>query len=59
MRLLITTPTSVVVDQRDVVAVRAEDESGSFILRQSQPPLLLHRRAGLCRHWRLGVSRGA
>jgi F-type H+-transporting ATPase subunit epsilon len=30
MRLLITTPTSVVVDQRDVVAVRAEDESGSF-----------------------------
>lgn len=30
MRLLITTPTSVVVDQRDVVAMRAEDESGSF-----------------------------
>ncbi len=30
MRLLITTPTSVVVDQRDVVAIRAEDESGSF-----------------------------
>jgi len=30
MRLLITTPTAVVVDARDVVAVRAEDESGSF-----------------------------
>jgi F-type H+-transporting ATPase subunit epsilon len=30
MRLLITTPTTVVVDDSDVVAVRAEDESGSF-----------------------------
>jgi F-type H+-transporting ATPase subunit epsilon len=30
MRLLITTPTAVVVDERDVVAVRAEDETGSF-----------------------------
>ena len=30
MRLLITTPTAVIVDERDVVAVRAEDESGSF-----------------------------
>ena len=30
MRLLITTPTAVVVDVRDVVTVRAEDESGSF-----------------------------
>jgi F-type H+-transporting ATPase subunit epsilon len=30
MRLLITTPTSVVVDDPQVVAVRAEDESGSF-----------------------------
>lgn len=30
MRLLITTPTAVVVDNRDVVTVRAEDESGSF-----------------------------
>jgi F-type H+-transporting ATPase subunit epsilon len=30
MRLLITTPTAVVVDEHDVVAVRAEDESGSF-----------------------------
>jgi F-type H+-transporting ATPase subunit epsilon len=30
MRLLITTPTTVVVDERDVVAVRAQDESGSF-----------------------------
>lgn len=30
MRLLITTPTAVVIDDSDVVAVRAEDESGSF-----------------------------
>lgn len=30
MRLLITTPTAVVVDETDVVAVRAEDETGSF-----------------------------
>lgn len=30
MRLLITTPTAVVVDEPDVVAVRAEDETGSF-----------------------------
>jgi F-type H+-transporting ATPase subunit epsilon len=30
MRLLITTPTAVVVDEQDVIAVRAEDESGSF-----------------------------
>jgi len=30
MRLLITTPTAVVVDEPDAVAVRAEDESGSF-----------------------------
>jgi F-type H+-transporting ATPase subunit epsilon len=30
MRLLITTPTTVVVDEHEVVAVRAEDESGSF-----------------------------
>jgi len=30
MRLLITTPASIVIDERDVAAVRAEDESGSF-----------------------------
>ena len=30
MRLLITTPTAVVVDDPDVAALRAEDESGSF-----------------------------
>jgi F-type H+-transporting ATPase subunit epsilon len=30
MRLLITTPTAVVADEPDVVAVRAEDETGSF-----------------------------
>jgi F-type H+-transporting ATPase subunit epsilon len=30
MRLLITTPTAVVVNESDVASVRAEDESGSF-----------------------------
>jgi F-type H+-transporting ATPase subunit epsilon len=30
MRLLITTPTAVIVDEPDVVSVRAEDETGSF-----------------------------
>ena len=30
MKLLITTPTAVVVNEQDVAAVRAEDESGSF-----------------------------
>jgi len=30
MRLLITTPTAVVVNDLDVAAVRAEDETGSF-----------------------------
>ena len=34
MRLLITTPTDVMLDDPDVVALRAEDESGGFgILR--------------------------
>lgn len=30
MRLLITTPSAIVVDSDDVLAVRAEDESGEF-----------------------------
>ena len=30
MRLLITTPTDVMLDDPDVVALRAEDESGGF-----------------------------
>jgi F-type H+-transporting ATPase subunit epsilon len=30
MRLLITTPTTVVIDESGVAAVRAEDDSGSF-----------------------------
>jgi F-type H+-transporting ATPase subunit epsilon len=34
MRLLITTPTTVIVDDSDVISLRAEDESGGFgILR--------------------------
>jgi F-type H+-transporting ATPase subunit epsilon len=30
VRLLITTPTAVVIDEPDVISLRAEDESGSF-----------------------------
>jgi F-type H+-transporting ATPase subunit epsilon len=40
MRLLITTPTSVVVDEYDVVAIRAEDESGSFGILQGHTNFL-------------------
>jgi F-type H+-transporting ATPase subunit epsilon len=40
LRLLITTPTSVVVDRRDVVAIRAEDESGSFGILPGHADLL-------------------
>ena len=37
MRLLITTPTAIVVDEPKVTSVRAEDDSGSFgILRGHQ-----------------------
>lgn len=40
MRLLITTPTAVIVDASDVAAVRAEDESGSFGILQGHADLL-------------------
>jgi F-type H+-transporting ATPase subunit epsilon len=40
MRLLITTPTTVVVDDADVSAVRAEDESGSFGVLDGHDDLL-------------------
>jgi F-type H+-transporting ATPase subunit epsilon len=40
MRLLITTPTSVVIDQQDVVAIRAEDESGGFGILQGHADFL-------------------
>ena len=40
MRLLITTPTAVVIDHRDVVAVRAEDDSGSFGILQGHADFL-------------------
>ena len=40
MRLLITTPTAVVIDDPDVVAVRAEDESGSFGILQGHADFL-------------------
>lgn len=40
MRLLITTPTAIVVDDSDVSSVRAEDDSGSFGILQGHENLL-------------------
>jgi F-type H+-transporting ATPase subunit epsilon len=40
VRLLITTPTAVVVDEPNVEAVRAEDESGSFGILAGHADLL-------------------
>jgi F-type H+-transporting ATPase subunit epsilon len=40
MRLLIATPTTVVVDDPDVTAVRSEDESGSFGILHGHADLL-------------------
>jgi len=40
MRLLITTPSTVVVDDPDVVALRAEDDSGSFGILPGHADLL-------------------
>lgn len=40
MRLLITTPTAVIIDHRDVVAVRAEDDSGGFGILQGHADFL-------------------
>ena len=40
MRLLITTPTQVVVDAADVASVRAEDESGGFGILNGHADLL-------------------
>ena len=40
MRLLITTPTAIVVDEPDVSSVRAEDDSGSFGILRGHEDLL-------------------
>lgn len=40
MRLLITTPTAVVVDESHLVSIRAEDESGSFGILPGHADLL-------------------
>ncbi len=40
MRLLITSPAAVVVDHDDVVAVRVEDETGSFGILEGHAELL-------------------
>lgn len=72
MRLLIATPTSVVVDEQNVAAVRAEDETGSFGILQGHAEFLTaltvsvvtwhgaEDRMRFCavRHGTLSVSRG-
>jgi F-type H+-transporting ATPase subunit epsilon len=40
MRLLITTPTAIVVDEENVSSVRAEDDSGSFGVLRGHADLL-------------------
>ncbi len=40
MRLLITTPTAIVVDDPNVTSVRAEDDSGSFGILRGHADLL-------------------
>ena len=40
MRLLITTPTAIIVDESNVSSVRAEDDSGSFGILQGHADLL-------------------
>lgn len=40
MRLLITTPTAIVVDETDVSSVRAEDDSGGFGILKGHADLL-------------------
>lgn len=59
MRLLISDPTSVVVEQPDVVSVRAEDDSGSFgilpghadLLTVLIPSAVTWRQADGTTHW--------
>jgi len=51
MRLLITTPTAVVVDDPDVASVRAEDESGGFGVLAGHADLLTALALSIV-HWR-------
>lgn len=58
LHLTITTPATVLVDSDDVVAVRAEDESGSFGIQPGHADLLTALAPSVVR-WRTsaGVSR--
>ena len=73
MRLLITTPTAVIIDEQHVVALRAEDESGSFGILEGHADFLTalttsvvswryaDGRQGFCavRHGVLSVANGS
>lgn len=55
LRLTITTPAAVLVDAADVVAVRAEDDSGSFGILAGHEDLLTVLPASVVR-WRTGTG---
>jgi F-type H+-transporting ATPase subunit epsilon len=56
VRLLITTPTSVVVDEQNVTAVRAEDETGSFGILDRHAEFLTALRLSVM-NWRCADDR--
>ncbi len=58
MRLLITTPATVVVDEPDVSSVRAEDESGSFGILDGHDDLLTALTVSVVVWHRLGEGPG-
>ena len=58
MRLLITTPTALVLDAGDVVSVRAEDESGSFGILRGHEDFLTALPLGVVQ-WRHADGRAA
>lgn len=55
MRLTITTPLDVIVDQDDVAAVRAEDDTGSFVILPGHAEFLTTLAVSVIT-WRVGVD---
>jgi F-type H+-transporting ATPase subunit epsilon len=57
MRLLITDPTAVVINDPDVVSVRAEDESGSFGILDGHADFLTALTVSIVSWQRTGAAR--
>jgi F-type H+-transporting ATPase subunit epsilon len=55
MRLTITTPLHVIVDQEDVASVRAEDETGSFVILPGHAEFLTTLAVSVVT-WRVGAD---